>query len=76
MRHPDGTTESRRPDTCACYVVECPAMPRDWMTRCKRHNLARTRRPQWGDIVAPPDLVELPDSMGSETCPHMVKEDP
>ena len=70
------TTETRKPDSCACYVVECPAMPRDLMLRCARHNLARTRRPEWGDIVAPPDLVELPDGMGSETCPHFVGAEP
>jgi len=67
---------ARKPDSCACYVVECPALPRDWMDRCARHNLARQRKPQWGDIVARPDLVDLDDGMGSETCPHLLRADP
>jgi hypothetical protein len=35
---------------------------------CHRARLATLRRPEWGDIVAPPDVVELPDGMGSDTC--------
>ena len=45
----------------ACYVVACP-LP------CHRAHLATLRRPEWGDIVAPPDVVELDDGMGSEVC--------
>lgn len=45
------------------------------MILCARHNLARQRKPQWGDIVEPPDLVELDDGMGSETCPHLLRAD-
>lgn len=66
---------TRKPDSCACYVASCPAMPDHHMILCARHNLARQRKPQWGDIVAPPDLVELDDGMGSETCPHLLRAD-
>lgn len=45
----------------ACYVVGCPQP-------CHRADLAKSRRPEWGDIVAPPDVVEVPDGLGSETC--------
>ncbi len=41
----------------ACYVVACP-------TPCDHAKEAATRRPEWGDIVAPPDVVELDDGMG------------
>lgn len=45
----------------ACYVVACPAP-------CDHAKVAETRRPEWGDIVAPPDAVELDDGMGSTVC--------
>ena len=46
----------------ACYVVGCH-------TPCDHAKVAATRSPEWGDIVAPPDVVEACKSpTGHPTC--------
>jgi len=55
----------------ACYVVGCPDGPdpdSGHLGRCLRARMATLRRPEWGDIVAPPDVVELDDGLGSTVC--------
>ena len=56
---------SREP---ACYVVACP-LP------CHRAHLATLRRPEWGDIVAPPDGMDLGDGFGSTVCSRALYTD-
>lgn len=45
-------------DPIACYVVGCPDgldPASGYLGRCLRARIAATRRPEWGDIIAPPD---------------------
>ena len=68
MTDPRNQSRPAKPATCACYVVECPMAPLEVMglvKPCARARLAITRRPEWGDIVAPPDQDD-------EGCPHWV----
>ena len=55
---------TRYPDTVACYAQEC----RNWsglVDTCLRARLARTRRPQLGDLTEPALIADGP------VCAHI-----
>lgn len=55
-----GTGHTRHGDEVACYSTECPEA-RTVCMPCRRSLLAKTRRPQLGDLTGHPD-----------PCPHYV----